>query len=63
MPTALSAGWSDTACELAQAGVDPRQLREQAALEGPALEAAAKRTIGPWLDGIEASQGDATSRT
>lgn len=49
------------ACELAQAGVDPRQLREQAALQGPALEAAAKRTIGPWLDGIEASQGGAGS--
>lgn len=44
------------ACELAQAGIDPRQLREQAALQGAALQAAAKRTISLWLDRIEASQ-------
>lgn len=51
------------ACELTQAGVDPRQLREQAALQGPALQAAAKRTIGLWLDRMETSLGDAVSRT
>jgi GMP synthase (glutamine-hydrolysing) len=50
------------ACELAQAGVDPRQIREQAALQGPALKAAATRTIGPWLDRIEASLGHTVSR-
>ncbi len=44
------------ACELAQACIDPRHLREQAAMQGPALQAAAKRTISLWLDRIEASQ-------
>jgi GMP synthase (glutamine-hydrolysing) len=43
-------------CELAQAGIDPRQLREQAVLQGPALQAAAKLAISRWLDRIEAPQ-------
>lgn len=43
------------ACELAQADIDPRQLRIQAARHGPALMSAAKQVINRWLDQIEAS--------
>ena len=38
------------ACELGQAGVDPREIRRQAREFGPALSAAASEVIGEWLD-------------
>jgi GMP synthase (glutamine-hydrolysing) len=37
------------ACELGQAGVDPREVRRQAREFGPALSAAAPEVIGEWL--------------
>jgi GMP synthase (glutamine-hydrolysing) len=51
------------ACELAQANIDPRQLRIQAALHGPALKTVAKQVIGRWLDHIEASHSPSLSET
>lgn len=42
------------ACELGQAGIDPRDLRRQAAQYGPALAAAARRVMGDWLDRLAA---------
>lgn len=42
------------ASELAQAGIDPRQLREQARLAGTRLAAAAAAVMHAWLDGIAA---------
>lgn len=47
------------AAELAQAGIDPRSLREQARQYGPRLAAAAQDVMNAWLDslrsGIETS--------
>ena len=40
------------ACELAQAGIDPRELRRQAALYSPALANAAQQVIGNWLSNL-----------
>ncbi|WP_208281223.1 glutamine amidotransferase [Massilia oculi] len=40
------------ACELAQAGIDPRQLRERARLAAAPLAAAAASVMHAWLDGI-----------
>lgn len=37
-------------CELAQAGIDPCTVRADALRHGAALEEAARRTIGGWLD-------------
>lgn len=37
-------------CELAQAGIDPRALRVDAARHGARLEEAARDAIGAWLD-------------
>lgn len=37
-------------CELAQAGIDPRDVREDAQRHGAALAEAARRAIGGWLD-------------
>lgn len=44
------------ACELSQAGLDPRVLRGQAVVEGEALERAARQAMGAWLDGLQAPQ-------
>lgn len=38
------------ACELAQAGIDPRTLREAAQQHGAALTTAAQLSVGRWLD-------------
>ena len=38
------------ACELAQAGIDPREVREAAHRHGPALRVAAQKVIDSWLD-------------
>lgn len=38
------------ACELGQAGIDPCELRRQAAQHSPALAAAARQVVGDWLD-------------
>ncbi len=46
------------ASELAQAGIDPRRLREQARLAGAPLAAAAASVMHAWLDGIA---GDASN--
>lgn len=40
------------AAELANAGIDPRSLREQASRHGPALREAARRMIAEWLGGV-----------
>lgn len=40
------------ACELAQAGIDPVILREQAQRHSPALANAAAQVIGQWLDRV-----------
>jgi GMP synthase (glutamine-hydrolysing) len=40
--------------ELASAGVDPNQVRADAAAYGPALAKAARRVFEDWLDGIGA---------
>jgi GMP synthase (glutamine-hydrolysing) len=40
--------------ELAVQGIDARRLRAETAQWGPALEAAARRTFGEWLDQVEA---------
>uniref|UniRef100_E1T3V2 Glutamine amidotransferase class-I n=1 Tax=Burkholderia sp. (strain CCGE1003) TaxID=640512 RepID=E1T3V2_BURSG len=40
--------------ELASHGIDARQLRAQTAQYGPAMEAAACRMFGEWLDQVEA---------
>ncbi len=45
------------ASELAQAGVDPRTVRAQAAeAQASPLANAARRTIGAWLDGLAAGE-------
>ena len=41
------------AAELTGAGIDPRTLREQAAVHGPALREAARRMLAEWLEGLE----------
>ena len=41
------------ACELAQAGVDPRVLRDEAKAHGAQLQAAAQAVFGAWLDQVE----------
>lgn len=43
------------ACELVQAGIDPRVLREQAKNAGAMLISAAQEVLASWLDGAEAS--------
>lgn len=43
------------ACELALAGIDPRELRDQAKQYGPRLALAACGVVGAWLDDIEAA--------
>ncbi len=43
--------------ELAQAGIDPRMLREEARFRAAALQAAAHRTIGSRMDGLPAGAG------
>lgn len=45
------------ACELADAGIDPTTIREDARHFGPSLEAAAQKVFTGWLDGIS-SVGD-----
>ncbi|WP_027799174.1 glutamine amidotransferase [Paraburkholderia dilworthii] len=40
--------------ELVGRGIDARQLRAETAQFGPALEAAARRMFGEWLDQVEA---------
>ncbi|GAA5786348.1 glutamine amidotransferase [Chitiniphilus shinanonensis] len=45
--------------ELAQAGLDPRDLRAQAAEHGPGLVAAAHAVFSAWLDGAEAAGAQA----
>jgi GMP synthase (glutamine-hydrolysing) len=40
-------------CELAQAGIDPRTVREDARRHGAALAQAARLTIGGWLNRLE----------
>ncbi|MGE3298328.1 MAG: glutamine amidotransferase [Porticoccaceae bacterium] len=40
-------------CELAQAGIDPREVREDARRHGAALAEAARRAIGGWLDRLQ----------
>jgi len=47
------------ASELAQAGIDPRSLREQARLAGMQLPAAAAAVFHAWLDGLAANGRDA----
>lgn len=47
------------ACELAQAGIDPRSLREQARLAGAQLSAASAAVFHAWLDGLAAPGSDA----
>lgn len=42
------------ASELAQAGIDPRDVREQARLAGPRLAAASASVFHAWLDGLAA---------
>lgn len=42
--------------ELASVGIDPRDLRRDAAVHGPALEAAARAVLDAWLDGAVNSQ-------
>lgn len=37
-------------CELGQAGLDPRTVREDARRHGPSLARAARQVIGAWLD-------------
>ena len=44
------------ACELGQAGIDPRSLREQAKRFGTDLRSAAHAVMSNWLDKLEASQ-------
>lgn len=41
------------AVELAEAGIDPRSLRDDCARVGPALREAARRMLSEWLDGLE----------
>lgn len=41
--------------EIAGHGIDARQLRAETARLGPALEAAARRMFGEWLDQVEAT--------
>lgn len=41
------------ACELSQAGVDPRTLREQARLHGRSLKHAARLVFDRWLGGLQ----------
>ena len=40
------------AAELAQAGIDPRTLRDEAAVHGPALRSAARAMLTDWLEGL-----------
>lgn len=40
------------ACELAQAGIDPCALRDQALLQGPRLAVAARQCVGDWLKAV-----------
>jgi GMP synthase (glutamine-hydrolysing) len=41
------------ASELSAAGIDPRDLRSDAAMYGSDLEAAARRLFGEWLSGLD----------
>lgn len=43
------------ACELGQAGIDLHALRADAHRFGPALQAAARRSVGEWLEAAERS--------
>jgi GMP synthase (glutamine-hydrolysing) len=38
--------------ELAKAGIDPRMLRDQARVRGPALRQAGGKVLGAWLDTV-----------
>ncbi len=49
------------ACELGQAGIDPRALRAQAITQQDQLASAAKTVVGAWLDGIEKPVGERAS--
>jgi GMP synthase (glutamine-hydrolysing) len=40
------------AAELAAAGIDPRNLRDDAARFGPALHDASRGTSSAWLEGL-----------
>lgn len=40
-------------CELAQAGIDPREVREDARRHGAVLAEAARRAISGWLDRLQ----------
>lgn len=40
------------ACELGHAGIDPRDLRQQAAQYSAALATAAQQVVGDWLDHV-----------
>lgn len=51
-PVALEGWLVGHACELALAGIDPRELRRQAALYSPALVTATQQVIGGWLNGL-----------
>ena len=47
--------------ELASAGVDPNQVRADAAAHGPALADAARRVVEDWLDGLPARPGEGSA--
>ncbi len=42
--------------ELAQAGIDPRDIREQARVHGDALAAVAQQMMDRWLQGLDVSR-------
>lgn len=49
------------ACELAAASITPQALRAGAQAHGVALAQAARAVFGAWLDGIDATAGQATA--
>lgn len=58
-PRRIEAWLLGHACELAQAGIDPRALRAQAQELRFALPVAARAVFGRWLDGLDAPAGPA----
>ncbi|WP_075255813.1 glutamine amidotransferase [Herbaspirillum camelliae] len=52
-PAALEQWLVGHACELGQAQIDPRELREKAQAHGVALRRAARDVMSRWLDGVE----------
>lgn len=50
------------ACELAQAGLDPRALRAEAQARRDDLPRAAQAVFGAWLDGLEAHDAAGAAR-